>query len=422
MRGATLFRNASLLTAGFLVLTLRAALPAAAQSGGLWQTRAPLEIGRQESGAALLDGLVYVVGGLVVEPAGGATDTVEVYDPALDDWSFVTPLPQVRHHPAAAAADGRLFVLGGYGNDFSAKDSTFAYDPATGDWSELAPLPGPRGAAWAVEYQGEVYLFGGVGPTGQSEASTFIYDPVGDSWRQGADMPTPREHLTAAVVGDLIYVIGGRVPPATTANERYSPATDSWQVLAPMPTARTAMATAAIGDRIVVVGGEAGPFLFAETEIYDTATDSWSRQTDVPLARHGAPGVALGGEILVPGGGILSGELGPTDELATFLPGPTLTVGGVCPGTVELRLSAATPSADLVVAVGPAPGALTVPGGPCAGTPLGLDSVVGLLPATADAEGALTVEVDLPAAACATAGVQVVDLSSCLASNVAEVE
>jgi len=293
-------------------------LPVQAGSDGEWITLAPLNIARQETGAARIGDYVYVVGGLLAASPLQATDTVEVYDIAADAWSFVASLPEPRDHMAIAEVDGILYVIGGYAGDFIRRSEAWAYDPVLDEWFAKAPLPSARGACWAVAHGGRVYVFGGVGPGG-IQRTTFIYDPIGDSWSMGADMPTIREHLTAAVVDDFIYVIGGRASGmSTNANHRYDPINNQWQVMTPMPTARSASATASFQGRIHVAGGEV-PQLFAVHEVYDVSTNTWSTAEPMPIPRHGVAAATLDDRILLPGGGTIQG-LDPTDAVDSYVP------------------------------------------------------------------------------------------------------
>jgi N-acetylneuraminic acid mutarotase len=57
---------------------------------------------------------LYVVGG--EGNPGGSTGVFgqnEVYDPRLDSWTTVAPMPTPRHGIGAVAIDGRIYVPGG---------------------------------------------------------------------------------------------------------------------------------------------------------------------------------------------------------------------------------------------------------------------------------------------------------------------
>ena len=101
---------------------------------GEWTEGEPLPTLRSEIAATVLDGKIYVVGGLAqgdTENLGyGVLDTLEVYDPEADEWEELSPLPIALHHTTTAAADGRIFVSGGYDDDFDLDvTDLWAYDP-----------------------------------------------------------------------------------------------------------------------------------------------------------------------------------------------------------------------------------------------------------------------------------------------------
>ena len=331
----TLVISALALLVGFPLLDCGEAVEGEVEGGGdEWQALEPLQIARQETGAAHLAGKFYVVGGLLAGSPLRATASVEVYDLAQGQWAFGDPLPVVTglDHMAVAATGGRLFVMGGYSADFQARDELWIYDPQMSQWLPGAPLPDPRGASWAVEHDGKIYLFGGTNASGSATRTTFIYDPTLNQWSPGSDMPTRREHLNAVAAGPYIYVIGGRNGPSTGANERYDPEHNTWTSLAPMPTARSAMALGVVGGFIYAAGGEV-PMLFAVNQVYEIAGNQWATDTPMAVPRHGVAAVSLAGHIFAPGGGTVQG-LAPTTYVDRFVPGGPSGVedaGGVAP-------------------------------------------------------------------------------------------
>ena len=82
---------------------------------------------RIQSAAGVIDGVLYVVGGL---DSASISDlaTVEAYDPVTNTWSTMDPMPAARAMPASAVINGRLYVAGGYiyddNGDFGGSVST----------------------------------------------------------------------------------------------------------------------------------------------------------------------------------------------------------------------------------------------------------------------------------------------------------
>ena len=303
-----------------------------AQGVGRWQMRPPLPTARQEVGAAVLGGELYIVGGIVSGRL--ATDLVSRFDPVTRTWASVSAMPTPRHHFGIAAAAGKIFVLGGYVGDFCGSecppdDRCYSYDPATQQWSPVASMPAPRGAFAAVEIGGKIYAPGGVVGEGQLTGELAVYDPATDQWQIKAPMPTPREHFGAAAVNGLLYVAGGRTDghgEVYDIVERYDPATDQWTTLPPMFTARGGNGAASFDGKLVVLGGEseAAPLpskVHAEVEEYDPQSNSWRSLAPMIVPVHGFYPVAVGDEILSAGGGPTEG-FAVTNAVTAYRRGP----------------------------------------------------------------------------------------------------
>ncbi|KAK7913428.1 hypothetical protein WMY93_013639 [Mugilogobius chulae] len=74
----------------------------------IWKEISPMNQARPRCKLAALDGCIYAIG-------GECLSSVERYDPRLDRWAFVAPLPNdtfaVAHH--VTVCDGEIFVSGG---------------------------------------------------------------------------------------------------------------------------------------------------------------------------------------------------------------------------------------------------------------------------------------------------------------------
>ena len=67
------------------------------------------------SATLLLDGKVLVAGG--IDGTFNATDTAEIFDPALASWSLTPPMNDAHaHHTATLLRNGRVLVAGSSNN------------------------------------------------------------------------------------------------------------------------------------------------------------------------------------------------------------------------------------------------------------------------------------------------------------------
>jgi len=282
---------------------------------GTWHVAAPIPMKRTEVAAAALDGKIYVVGGFEKPSFGnvlnfGITPSVEDYDPATDRWAARTPMPVGLHHVGIGVAGGRLYVIGGYSRSglsvWNPVATVYAYDPAMDRWTERASMPTTRGALSVTEHEGKLYAIGGYDRKANN-AQVEVYDPAHNVWTTAAPLPAPRDHLGTATVAGKIYAIGGRVNGDYAQNlavvERYDPATDRWMRVSDLPTARSGITAAVVGGRIYIFGGEGPVGTFQENESYDPARDTWQRMAPMPTARHGLGSAVVQGRIYVISGG-----------------------------------------------------------------------------------------------------------------------
>jgi len=293
-----------LLLAGCLGAVTDSPAPVDQTAAGTWTVLAPLPQPRQEIAVAVLDGRLYVIGGF--GESGEPVATVDVYDPTTNEWQARAPLPVATHHTAAAVAGGKLYVVGGYTGGrvrWTASQATFEYDPARDSWATRAAMPTPRGGLAAAALGERIHALGGTGD-GVTNAHE-VYDPASDRWSVANPMPTARDHLAAVTFQGRVWALGGRTSFMGTqyANvEVYDPATDSWRVAPPLPSGRGGLAAAALADRIFVFGGEAPLRIFNSNEMYEVAGNRWISKAPMPTPRHGIGAGVVGGRIIIPGG------------------------------------------------------------------------------------------------------------------------
>lgn len=278
---------------------------------GAWTVRAPLPEARRSSTGAVLDGRFYVVGGSTPSSAAMVS-----YDPAADAWSpEPSPTGPYRGLAPAVAIDGRLYLVGGCESQpSSGPDCRIGttgrlqmFDPATDAWTTLSPMPTPRHHFVTAEIDGKLYAAGGLGPCPPCPrlADLEVYDPATGVWTKKAPMSTRRAAPAGAAIDGKLYVAGGNEgQQAWSSMEVYDPSTDSWTPRASMPSALFLGAAGAIDGRLYVVPGYDATSTSVSTFFhYDASTDSWGSGPDIPTPRY-APAVGvLDGTLYVAGAG-----------------------------------------------------------------------------------------------------------------------
>src|SRR5688572_11859151 len=167
-----------------LTALLLSLIPASAAdtNSGTWSTTAPYPIFVSEHNATVVENKIYVAGGFAGpnEDFTGTTNAFYVYDPALDRWTSLPPLPKKLQHFGIATLDNKIYVTGGYTDDDFDLDNKAAYvfdplSPNGGSWSPIADLPTERGAHSSVAVGGLLYVVGGVG---SNAGALLTYNPA----------------------------------------------------------------------------------------------------------------------------------------------------------------------------------------------------------------------------------------------------
>jgi non-specific serine/threonine protein kinase len=263
-----------------------------------WRRVADITTPRSEVAAAVLRGVVYVVGGF------GGANVAETYTP--DRWSAIANYPIAVDHAMAAGVETAgtpgLYVFGGNVNGVPVARSFRFFGEG---WHEIAPMPTPRAQGAAVAISGRIFVVGGA-QGDRLIGSTYAYDTATDRWTIVAPIPTPRDHLAAAALDGRVCAVGGRrlsLLQNLSAFECYDPVADAWETMPDAPRARGGVGAATIGGRLFITGGEQPVGTFKEVDIFDSAAGTWSRGPDLPTARHGIGVIAVGSTLYVMSGG-----------------------------------------------------------------------------------------------------------------------
>ncbi len=305
-----------------------------------WVNLTSLPSPRQEhSTVAVNSSTIAVVGGVVssAEDFHGlsinTTDLVQFYDIPSDQWRTVTPAPYRFNHPNVAVLDGKIYLLGGLTEyppenggtiNWVASPECAVYDPTADAWTNLTSMPPgtERGSAITGVYGDLIYLAGGMTvlkDTYQDAVNTVTaFNTSSGTWLRlpppAAVLPEGREHGTGAVIDDTLYVVGGRVwsqldVRGTVFSLDLTNLTSGWQTgPATMPVPRGGLSGDAVGSKMYTFGGEgdqdSASGVFDQSEAYDVKQQQWTELPAMAVPRHGTHAAAVGGRVYIPGGGL----------------------------------------------------------------------------------------------------------------------
>jgi N-acetylneuraminic acid mutarotase len=261
------------------------------QAGTAGKPILPLPTGRWGGHAAVIDGLIYTVGGAIRDSSGNETfyGTVEVYDPVYNTWTTKTPMPAVttpqgpvmdgREGMAVAVVNGLIYAIGGWGG-WPELAYIQVYDPSSDTWSTSVP----------------------------SSLGTIIQGTMSQPL---PDMPTPRDDFAFGVVNGVIYAIAGDTGTFSNANltscctnvvEAYNPVTNTWNTATNAITIRDDFEASVVDSKIYALAGSrdgiftnplATPaFLAANQGGYSLTTNEVGvlSSISVPTALQASPG------------------------------------------------------------------------------------------------------------------------------------
>jgi hypothetical protein len=264
--------------------------------------------------AALPDGRVLVVGGFG-QGENGYTATAELYNPPTAAFALTGPMAVPRCcQTATTLPDGRVLVAGGFNGSYLA--TAELYDPATGRFTPTGSLTTPRMDHVAVLLDdGRVLLAGGVGTGWTFLASAELYDPATGTFTRTGDMTAARESHTGTRLSDgRVLITGGHRGRHSAiviydGAELYDPRTGTFAATGSMTVRRHKHDAVLLADgRVLVTGGsderdDAAAYASAET--YDPATGTFTTIGDMPTVRYkhvGTSVLLLNGDVLLAGG------------------------------------------------------------------------------------------------------------------------
>jgi N-acetylneuraminic acid mutarotase/glucose/arabinose dehydrogenase len=227
--------------------------------------------GVENPAVVTLNGKLYAFGGSTAQFSGAVTNAAAFNpdtnpDPNITtpSWDAIAPMPTARSGATAQVLNGDIYVIGGMGADGASVNVVEIYDPETNTWSTGAPLQTRRDNPGAAVVGDKLYVIGGWtrnvdGTTVNDTLNTMeIYDPLTGQWGVGAPMPTGRRTTMVGTIDNKIQVVGGEAGVGNTVfslNEEYNPLTNAWRSLPAITTARQGAAFGTINNVLYVAAG-----------------------------------------------------------------------------------------------------------------------------------------------------------------------
>jgi N-acetylneuraminic acid mutarotase len=204
-----------------------------------WSTAPPLPWPRYAHCACAVGDAMYVLGGIEQnyeegkDDEGGRYETVKSvlkFDCRMQMWSEVAPMPAEREDAGACVIAGNIYVFGGNTDDEVPTSTTYCFNTERNEWTTLAPIPEAMQGHSVCVLDGLIYLIGGKDDHDNTLSSVHCFDPVTNIWSAVAPIPTARMTLGSFVMDGNMYAVAGADEECRSLSsmERYSVASDSW--------------------------------------------------------------------------------------------------------------------------------------------------------------------------------------------------
>jgi len=227
-----------------------------------WQPLAPLPRPWGDAPAVAVGEAFYILGG---GADGVAQSSVQCYQRGT--WSVVArmALPAPRRSSAAVVLDGSIYLLGGLtgtGSDFASATSPLWAAKQGEPWVDRAPMPGPaRFTASVGAVDDKVLVVGGcTSEAGKARNLDDIlaYDPRRDQWTTLGRLPFPLRGACGLVIGDRLVVIGGYTDRFLTQIISVDPRSGQTQITGDLPVGLADTRFHLLGREVIGVTGENG--------------------------------------------------------------------------------------------------------------------------------------------------------------------
>lgn len=298
----------------------------------------------------LNDGRWLITGG--VNASNDPQPSCEVYDPNLDLFYPVATMNVPRMgHTATLLQNGKVLVTGGLqaltvtptqlSAIHDATNTAELYDPALDTWTALPNMSTPRAAHMAVlRPDGKVLLAGGIswdsviiiGWLPAMRSSCELFNPATNTFGSAPAMATPRSLIEPVALGNDRWLFAGGItaltltnPGTPTANaEIYDAVAGTWTAVNPLAHARGYHKSWPLGGgQFLITGGADGTVLapnpLSSTEIFSTATNAFTPGPSLTAARA-APAMLRTpqGQVLLGGGSTTGGGVTTSTEWYFF--------------------------------------------------------------------------------------------------------
>uniref|UniRef100_A0A673H0R8 Kelch-like family member 33 n=1 Tax=Sinocyclocheilus rhinocerous TaxID=307959 RepID=A0A673H0R8_9TELE len=244
---------------------------------------------RFSHGVGVMRGKLYVVGGRHYYGKADTMNCTYRYDPIQNTWQRLTDMYERRGSFTLVVLNGKIYAIGGERDSKVNMETVEVYCPNTNSWSFVRPLDQALCCHAASVWNGTIFLSGGFNSQYQCLSTMTLYHPERGSTYM-AEMTHDKALHCMETLGDRLYVAGGVSCDADghlvdqLACEFYDPVANSWSAIIPFPVPHVGSASAVLEGKVNVIGGYCQED-YSDTKTvhrYDPATERWENMSITP--------------------------------------------------------------------------------------------------------------------------------------------
>ncbi|KAL6541640.1 hypothetical protein OROGR_011126 [Orobanche gracilis] len=241
----------------------------------------PVTFPRSRASVAKLNGELYIFGGTY---DGVWYDTVESYNPIINQWVQRPSLSKKKGGMAGASLYETIFAMGG-GNGVECFSEVELLDLNIGSWVSTQSMLEKRMGAAAAYMNGALYVAGGFDGK-EYLRSVERFDPRHHAWSRVASMNSKRGNHSLVAHKDELYALGGYDGDNIVSTvEVFDPRIGSWMMEEPMSIPRINFGSFFFRGKIYAIGGVNDKEVVDVIECYELGS-SWQSKGRSKLGRR----------------------------------------------------------------------------------------------------------------------------------------
>jgi len=258
---------------------------------GNFEQKGNLNVPRAFHGAAVLNGNIYITGGMDNNDYNKSLKTCEIFQLSDNKSTLIAPMNRNRQYHGCCAHFGKLYVCGG--KDADASKCCEVLETTEGEWRFIANMNIERRWFVVVSCGGFMWASGGKNDINERLNSTEFYDEKNDKWTMSSPMNEKRSSHSAVAFRDKIYILGGVNSTYLNTAEIFDTTTQQFTSISPMSHPRIQFAVAISGEKIFCFGGENSDSTIDSVESFNMKTGEWKSEKKLSQASCALTAVTL---------------------------------------------------------------------------------------------------------------------------------